>query len=724
MKNFSLTTLLQDSELEVDFDHSEIRNIAAITKGLTKHSTLPPFMIDDVSLAQVAATINAHPNGVQSRVTHPEVMGSDGLFEKAGKVKNARVVGDKVIVDFVLGSYASNDTKRLIFGLANEAPEDAGLSIMGGEAAQFDEVDGQNCLRITTMHAVDWTGNPAANPAGMLSANTRELVALMEGKEAMFNEAQMELLRGWGLDPDADDAAIAEFVTGLDAEQTGELAGAGDPPAAMEDGEEEPAAAMEDEHEDPPTAMEDDEEEPAAAAEGEDEDEDPVAASAAQPKTISLATLKEATELAALGGQPVDVVCAMLQEEKSIDDIRTHMVALKAAEKEPIAMGAIKITQDGRAALSADIRDGLLFRGNRSRFANDESISREAKQFANLSVIGMGREWLIALGATDASRLAPTEVFNRIMGPRRFAKAYPALAQSTSDFGELMTDAINKSLRTAYNDAPSSWELWARRETAADFKTIHRVAMSESPDLVSRTEGGEVQYVDMTDSEETYALVEYVSGLRLTRKAIINDDLSAFDRLPQMQAMAAKRKEDDVAYAILTANANLADGVALFSTATTRSNLASSGGALTVATLQAGFAAMFNQQGPQNAAQLELGPSFLLVPGEAKGTADQLINSTVDPAANSGHALNPYTNQLEVVPSARLGANSTTAWYLVSDYRGGQVDTVEVSFLEGEEEPVLDQETDFDTDDQKFKVRHTVAAKAIDFRGLYKNAGA
>jgi hypothetical protein len=37
---------------------------------------------------------------------------------------------------------------------------------------------------------------------------------------------------------------------------------------------------------------------------------------------------------------------------------------------------------------------------------------------------------------------------------------------------------------------------------------------------------------------------------------------------------------------------------------------------------------------------------------------------------------------------------------------------------------VLKQEIDFDTDDMKFAVRHTVAAKAIDYRGLYKNAGA
>jgi hypothetical protein len=59
-----------------------------------------------------------------------------------------------------------------------------------------------------------------------------------------------------------------------------------------------------------------------------------------------------------------------------------------------------------------------------------------------------------------------------------------------------------------------------------------------------------------------------------------------------------------------------------------------------------------------------------------------------------------------------------------ADYRDGQIDTIEVCFLADEPEPVAKQETDFDTEDVKFAIRHTVAAKAIDFRGMTKQAGA
>ena len=80
----------------------------------------------------------------------------------------------------------------------------------------------------------------------------------------------------------------------------------------------------------------------------------------------------------------------------------------------------------------------------------------------------------------------------------------------------------------------------------------------------------------------------------------------------------------------------------------------------------------------------------------------------------------------EVVP-AGLGALPPSLRHrlqVVQQCRPNEIDTVEVCFLQGEEEPVLTQETDFDTDDMKFKVRHAVRAFPLDFRGLYKNVGA
>jgi hypothetical protein len=69
-----------------------------------------------------------------------------------------------------------------------------------------------------------------------------------------------------------------------------------------------------------------------------------------------------------------------------------------------------------------------------------------------------------------------------------------------------------------------------------------------------------------------------------------------------------------------------------------------------------------------------------------------------------------------------LDANSSTAWYLAAN--NSQVDTVEITFLEGEQSPVLESEWDFDKDVYKNKVRQTFGVAPIDYRGLYKHNGA
>ena len=64
--------------------------------------------------------------------------------------------------------------------------------------------------------------------------------------------------------------------------------------------------------------------------------------------------------------------------------------------------------------------------------------------------------------------------------------------------------------------------------------------------------------------------------------------------------------------------------------------------------------------------------------------------------------------------------DTSTDWFLAANPATG-VDTVEYTFLQGEESPVTDQEEDFDTDTYKFKIRQTFGVKAIDWRGLYRN---
>jgi hypothetical protein len=199
---------------------------------------------------------------------------------------------------------------------------------------------------------------------------------------------------------------------------------------------------------------------------------------------------------------------------------------------------------------------------------------------------------------------------------------------------------------------------------------------------------------------------------------------------------AAKRLEDDVAYAVLLNNAAMSDTGALFNntavtTAGGHANLQTAG-AISVATLGIMRSAMRKQVG-LNGAVLNLEPRHLIVPTDYETDAIQLVNSQYDPAANRNQVHNPFRT-LNVVAEPRLAvgvtlnpgqsnqtviAGSTTRWYTAADT--GTIDTVEVCFLESEPAPVVEEQDGFRIDAREFKVRHTVAAKSIDWRGLQRN---
>jgi len=150
-----------------------------------------------------------------------------------------------------------------------------------------------------------------------------------------------------------------------------------------------------------------------------------------------------------------------------------------------------------------------------------------------------------------------------------------------------------------------------------------------------------------------------------------------------------------------------------------------------VNTLNAAFVKMMTKKGLRSDVILNIQPAFLIVPAAISATALQLVASLADPAAGGSAAGNSNTKNiygpnadrpLRVIVEPLLDAASATAWYLAAN--NSQVDTVEITFLEGEQSPVLENEWDFDKDTYKYKVRQTFGVAAIDFRGLYKHAGA
>ena len=292
-----------------------------------------------------------------------------------------------------------------------------------------------------------------------------------------------------------------------------------------------------------------------------------------------------------------------------------------------------------------------------------------------------------------------------------------AAINSTSTFPAIMSNLANKSVMVGFNEAETTYQIWAGKGSNRDFKEAARYALSEAGNLELVPEGGQFKQDSLGEASARTKVATYGKLFSLTRQAIINDDLGLFSKIATKYGSAAKRLVNKMVYAQLTGNVNMQDNVALFDAK--HGNVAGTGEALSVKAIAKAITAMRRQKGITGEATLNITPKYLVVPPELEMTAYQIVNSTaaVD-GVNSGVA-NPYKGRFIVVTDAEL--TDPDAWYLVAD--ATQHDTIDVTYLNGVETPRLETRQGFEVDGIEYKVAFDVGVDAIDFRGLYKNAG-
>lgn len=288
---------------------------------------------------------------------------------------------------------------------------------------------------------------------------------------------------------------------------------------------------------------------------------------------------------------------------------------------------------------------------------------------------------------------------------------------STSTFPAIMSNLANKSVMVGFNEAETTYQIWAGKGSNRDFKEAARVALSEAGNLELVPEGGQFQQDFLGEASARTKVATYGKLFSLTRQAIINDDLGLFSKIATKYGSAAKRLVNKMVYAQLTGNVKMQDNIALFDTK--HGNVAGTGEALSVKAIAKAITAMRRQKDITGEATLNITPKYLVVPPELEVTAYQIVNSTaaVDDV-NSG-VVNPYKGRFVVVADAEL--TDPDAWYLVAD--ASQHDTIEVTYLNGVETPRLETRQGFDVDGIEYKVAFDCGVSALDFRGVFKNAG-
>ncbi|MHC1726504.1 MAG: ChaB family protein [Syntrophobacteraceae bacterium] len=294
--------------------------------------------------------------------------------------------------------------------------------------------------------------------------------------------------------------------------------------------------------------------------------------------------------------------------------------------------------------------------------------------------------------------------FGFVMGntlARRLVKDYMLL-----DYGENMLISISKAVK--------------------DFKTQEAVLVGYFGDLstVDPEAADYAEIAPVTDEEATYAILQRGNILTITRKAIINDDLSVIQRLVSRLGRAARRTHAKYVWNFFINNTNCSDGTAWFTAP--HANLGAL--ALSITTALAAYTAlagMTEKDSGELIGHMTDGVQPTLVyPIGLMPTAESIVNDEYYFTANdlTTKTRNPLRGKIKgrYVPIM----TDTNDWGLLLP--PAVVDMVEMGYLNGRQEPEMfladspQAEQVFVADKLRYKIRHEYAGTVIDYRSGYK----
>lgn len=348
-------------------------------------------------------------------------------------------------------------------------------------------------------------------------------------------------------------------------------------------------------------------------------------------------------------------------------------------------------SMDNPAAFAEAVGEALTVRHNPSA-----QISDQARQFAGM-------------GLADIARAVLQRNGRSAMGSR--AQIVASAMHSTSDFATILENYARRTLRDAYQAAPSGIRMVARETSAEDFRDIRRVALGEFPSLQETNEAGEFRYGSIGESAETYRVRTYGKIIAVSRQALINDDLQAFNDLARRAGQAARELEATVLADLIKSNPVMGDGLPFFDA--DHGNLAASGTSIADG-LSTARAAMRSQKGIDGVQIIDAAPRVLLVGADRETEAEKAL-AAVQPARADD--FNPFSNMLLAVDPGLNG----WGWGLFAE--PGQLAALEYAYLGGNRGPEIITEAGFDVDGIKMRVRHDFGAGVIEHRAAFHNPG-
>lgn len=380
--------------------------------------------------------------------------------------------------------------------------------------------------------------------------------------------------------------------------------------------------------------------------------------------------------------------------------------------------GAIIVGKDSRDKFMEGAANWILVRAGVAQMVENaaklrgETLRIDPGEFRGASMASLAGESLQIMGQRVTSRDP------RVIIGDAFT-AVNAITQGTGDFPLLLENALHKIVLASYATTPDKWTKFCGKTSVSDFKANNMYRLGTFGVLDSLNELGEFKQKAIPDgAREKLTASTKGNIIALSRQALINDDMGAFNGFAVDLGRAAKLTIEVDVFAYINSNPNTGDGQPFFSAA--HGNLMAAGAAPTVAEIDLVRQKMASQKDISGNDFLEISPSIWLGPLALGGQARVSNGSQFDPdTANKLQRMNIALGIFdEIVDTARL---TGTPWYTFADPTVAPA--IVVGFLNGVEEPFIDNEIGWRVDGTEVKVRIDYGIAGINPASAVKDPG-
>lgn len=383
------------------------------------------------------------------------------------------------------------------------------------------------------------------------------------------------------------------------------------------------------------------------------------------------------------------------------EDLTEEAVAdeeVRAAAREALLKrGAprIRITRDHSdpAQIQTRAADALAF-----RMGATAELPEASRQFAKMGIMDHARDALQRAGVSTRG-MSADEVIHRSL--------------TTSDFPLVVSNAAGKSVAQAYTVAQSPLKVLFRQRSLSDFKTSTAIRLGGLGMLEELSESGEITATSRSEEGETLRLRTFARRLDLTRRLIVNDDLSLFGDATRALGEAAAATESALMFEQLTGSHTLSDGLGLFHAS--RENVDEYAAADLVAALSQARMILRGQRNLDGVTPIQATPRYVIC-GPAMETAlEKALGVITPPDADS---FNPFASKLQLLVDPRIEGDS---FYVAAD--PAQCAVFNLGHLSSAPGPQIQRQEAWDTLGVSFRCWMDVGAGFAGWRGIVRMDG-